>query len=474
MRPAEVVETHTAVVVKAGDRAYKTKKPVRFPFVDLTTPALRRRACTREVELNRRIAPDVYLGVATLRLPGEPGEPVVVMRRLPDECRLSALVVASRSDAREETVRVARLVAAFHAAAPTSRAVAAAASPEALAATSSRNIAELAAAVGTSAGADDVETARRLTERYLAGRAPLLRERAATCARDGHGDLLADDVFCLPDGPRILDCLEFDDTLRYGDVLADVAFLAMDLERLGGCEIARTFLDAYAEFAGATWPPSLEHFYVAQRALVRAKVATLRGDHAEARVLLRMAVRHLRNGRVRLVLVGGLPGTGKSTVARGLADRFGLTLLRSDAVRKQLYGIAPGTWHPERYGEGLYDARHTAATYAEVLREATPALAHGESVVIDATWLDPAMRARAAGVAAAAHADLVELRCTAPAGVARRRVAERAFAHADISDATPEVAGRMAATAPAWPDACVIDTTAPPAATLARAAERVT
>ena len=473
MTPAALVETHTAVVVMAGDRAYKAKKPVRFPFVDLTTPALRRRACEREVELNRRIAPDVYLGVATLHLPGEPGEPVVVMRRLPETCRLSTLVMARRSDVPDETVKVARLVAAFHAAAPTSHAVAASAAPDAVARAAARNIQELDAARGHALDAADLDTARTLTERYLAGRGPLFRERAETCARDGHGDLLADDVFCLPDGPRVLDCLEFDDTLRYGDVLADVAFLAMDLERLGGADFARTFLDAYAGFSGTTWPASLEHFYVAQRALVRCKVALLRGDHDEAHVLLRLALRHLRNGRVRLVLVGGLPGTGKSTVARGLADRFGLTLLRSDAVRKQLHGIAPGTWHPEAFGKGLYDARHTAATYAELLRDARLALTHGESVVLDATWLDPAMRARAAEVAAAAHADLVQLRCTAPDDVARRRVLERALAHADISDATPEVAERMAATAPPWPDAYVVDTTTPPAETLARAAERL-
>ena len=272
MTPAALVETHTAVVVMVGDRAYKAKKPVRFPFVDLSTAALRRHACEREVELNRRIAPDVYLGVATLRLPGEPGEPVVVMRRLPDECRLSALVAARRSDVPDETVKVARLVAAFHAAAPTSHAVAAAAAPDAVARAAAQNIQELDAARGAALDPADVDTARTLTERYVAGRGPLLRERAGTCARDGHGDLLADDVFCLPDGPRVLDCLEFDDTLRYGDVLADVAFLAMDLERLGGSDLARTFLDAYAEFSGTTWPASLEHFYVAQRALVRCKL----------------------------------------------------------------------------------------------------------------------------------------------------------------------------------------------------------
>ncbi len=474
MAEAALVETHTAVLVMAGDRVYKAKKPVRFPFVDLTTPALRRLACVREVELNRRLAPDVYLGVATLTgVGGEPDEPVVVMRRLPADQRLSTMVAAHRSDARDEMVHVARLIAAFHASAPTSRAVAAAASADAVGTAALRNIDELAAVCGHLLDPADVATARERTERYVAGRGPLFDERVALgYARDGHGDLLADDIFCLPDGPRVLDCLEFDDTLRYGDVLADVAFLAMDVERLGGVDLAREFLDAYAEFSGATWPASLEHFYVAQRALVRAKVAGLRGD--DPHLLVRVALRHLRAGRVRLVLVGGVPGTGKSTLAQGLADRFGLALLRSDAVRKQVYGVPATTWHPEPYGKGLYDAAHTAATYAELLRRAAISLAHGESVVLDATWLDPAMRSRAAAVAAGAHADLVQLRCVTPDRVATSRVLSRAMAHADISDATPEVVERVSADARPWPDAREIDTTRPPATALAAAAAYVT
>lgn len=476
---AALAETHTAVVVLAGDRAYKAKKPVRFPFVDLTTPELRRRACEREVALNRRIAPDVYLGVATLAgVPGVPDEPVVVMRRLPDDRRLSLIVAAHRDDARGEAVKVARLVAAFHATAETSRAVAAAAEPAAVARAVTRNLDELAAVIGHVVGPADVATARRLTERYLAGRRPLLAERVAF-ARDGHGDLLAQDIFCLPDGPRVLDCLEFDDTLRYGDVLADVAFLAMDLERLGGGDYARAFLDAYAEFSGATWPASLEHFWVAQRALVRAKVACIRAAdgaddaRADAHQLMRLALRHLRATRCRLVLVGGAPGTGKSTVAHGLADAFGLTLLRSDAVRKQLHGVPTSAWHPEAYGKGLYDAAHTDATYAELLRRAALALAHGDSVVLDATWLDPRQRARAAEVAAARHADLVQLRCDAPLDLARRRVLDRALTHADVSDATPDVAVRMAAGAPPWPEAHVVDTAGPVGLALTAAAAQL-
>ncbi len=122
------------------------------------------------------------------------------------------------------------------------------------------------------------EVATRAT-RYVQGRTPLFAARVAQgWMRDGHGDLLADDIFCLADGPRVLDCLDFSDELRYGDVLADVAFLAMDLERLGAPELAARFVRLYDEFSGERHPASLVDYYIAFRALIRAKVSALRVD----------------------------------------------------------------------------------------------------------------------------------------------------------------------------------------------------
>src|SRR5690606_13262563 len=352
------------------------------------------RVCHREVELNRRLAPDAYLGVADVVGPdGEVCEHMVVMRRMPPERRLSTLVAEGRP-VEGALWDLAHLIAAFHARAERSEAADAAASPGALAGRWTDNTAELRRHPDV-VDPQAVERVQTLAMRYLAGRHPLFEARLAEGrAVDGHGDLLADDVFLLDEGPQVLDCIEFDDQLRYGDTLADVAFLAMDLERLGRPDLADHFLRAYREHADDAWPASLQHHHVAYRAQVRAKVSAIRAAQGheragdEARRLLALALRHLEAARVRLVLVGGLPGTGKSTLARALGDALEATVLRSDEVRKELAGLPADAPAPAGYGEGIYSAAATAETYRELLSRAEIALGMGEIVVLDASWSD--------------------------------------------------------------------------------------
>src|SRR5208282_3092447 len=261
---AAVAETHSAVVFFAGDRAYKLKKPVALGFLDFTSPQARAAACQREAELNRRFAPGVYLGVAEIRGPdGRICDHLVVMRRMPAGRRLSALVTA-RAPVDGGLRQVARVLAAWHAAAPRSPQIAAQGSHDALWARWQANIGQARESCGhllEAAGLDEIE---RLAGRFTAGRAPLFQERIrAGRVVDGHGDLLADDIFCLDDGVRILDCLEFDDRLRWLDGLDDACFLAMDLERLGAPGLARRFTRWYADYSGDPAPASLRHHYVA-------------------------------------------------------------------------------------------------------------------------------------------------------------------------------------------------------------------
>ena len=469
--PAAVAETHSAVVVFLGDRAYKIKKPVDLGFLDFRTRASREAVCHWEVELNRRMAPDVYLGVADVSAPdGSPCEHMVVMRRLPADRRLSSMLRAG-APIEDALDAVAHQLAAMHARQSRRWEVDDAATAMALAERWRANTESMLALAGSVLDRDEVSEVGRLAARYLRGREPLFDLRiAAGRACDGHGDLQADDVFCLDDGPRVLDCLEFDDLLRWGDGLGDAAFLAMDLDHLGRPELAARFLDAYGELTGDHWPASLAHHHVAYRAQVRAKVMAIRADQggveagAEAVAFLALARSRLEQGRIRLVLVGGLPGTGKSTLATGVAGTIGATLLRSDVVRKELAGDSAT---PAGIDQGLYDPHRKAMVYDELLRRARTALGLGQTVVLDAAWLDPAWREHAADLAVAASSDLVELRCDAPPALARSRIEARSAAGEDPSDATPAVYDAMAATLLPWPGATRIDTTADPAAVIA-------
>lgn len=467
----EVHETHVSYVFLVGNRAYKLKKPIRTPFLDFSTPDRRFGACRREVELNRRLAPDVYLGVdAIVDESGKALDHLVVMRRLRDEERLSTLVAAG-ADVEAGLGEVARRLARFHAGLPTSPAIAGAGSPEAVRRMWEQNFDELRPFRGRLLPDAEVEDAQRLAARYLAGRAPLLRRRMAKgLVRDGHGDLLADDIFFTADGPRILDCLEFDDHLRHGDVLLDIAFLAMDLEHRGRSREARSFLDRYREVAGISWPSSLEHHYVAYRALVRSKVACLREQEGmqgggEARSFLDLCLGRLRQSRVRLILVGGEPGTGKSTLARHLGERAGLAVLRSDEIRKELAGVEATTSLGDRAAT-WYAPEATMATYAELLRRARGSLEQGESVLLDASWSDSLRRDEAAALSRETSSDLVQLRCQVPAPVADARLRSRV---GDASDAGPEVAAVMRGRFADWPQAYVLGTAKPLEQTLAEA-----
>ena len=202
---------------------------------------------------------------------------------------------------------------------------------------------------------------------------------------DGHGDLIADDIFCLDDGPRILDCLDFDDRLRWLDGLDDAAFLGMDLERLGGPALAEEFMAAYADYSGDPAPASLPHHYVAYRAFVRLKIACLRaaqGDPAagfEARQLAEVALRHLRAGAVTLVLAGGLPGTGKSALAGAVAGRLGFTVLNSDRIRKELAGLPAEASARAPYGERHLHRRSGPSAPTPSCCTAPPACSPGAS-----------------------------------------------------------------------------------------------
>lgn len=265
----------------------------------------------------------MYPGVADVYDPdGQPCEHMVVMQRMPDERRLTALLQAG-TPVEQAIDDIAGIMAGFHAGADRSEEISQQGSRDALRGRWRDNLDALSQDRQEVLSADLVGEVHRRAEEFLAGRKALFAERiAAGRIVDGHGDLLADDIFCLDDGPRVLDCLDFDDQLLWLDGMDDMACLAMDVEYSGRvAEPATRLLERYA--ADDPAPPALRHHYVAYRALMRAKVDCVRHGQGDpdgaghARRHAELALAHLRAGTVRLVLVGGLPGTSKTTLATG-------------------------------------------------------------------------------------------------------------------------------------------------------------
>ena len=453
----EVRETHASVIFLAGDRAYKLKKPVRMPFLDYSTLERRRRLCEEEVRLNARFAPDVYLGVRAvtdtdgrlaLAAPDAPAaiEYVVVMRRIDEDATLERLVLRGAVDT-ALAERVGEAVADMHMRA--GRAPAGYWSRDYLAARLRENFETTEPDVGVLLDRLTNDSVRRFSEAFLRGRAALLDRRAAAgMVRDVHGDLRAEHVVVEPAGLTVIDCVEFDDRLRRIDVAADLAFLTMDLERLGAPALATAAERAYVARTGDRELHAVLPFYACYRAWVRAKVTALRlrqlgpGDEARAplvdgaRALFGLAQRLVWRARLPLVLVVcGVGGSGKSTLAAALHERSGLPHLSSDRVRKELAGVPFDRPAPER----AYDPAHTDRTYAELAARAASSVgAHGGAIV-DATFTARPHRAALARRLDPSGAAILWIECTAPRHVLERRGAAREDRPERGSDATWQV-----------------------------------
>jgi aminoglycoside phosphotransferase family enzyme/predicted kinase len=458
-KSVEVRQTHISVVFLVGEHVYKVKKPVNYEFVDFSTLAKRKHFCDEEVRLNRRLAPDVDIGVvpitrSNMRLEiegtGEVVEWAVKMQRLPDTATLENLVQHDEVSA-DVLERLARRIAAFHAQAESGPHIAAFGRFSAVAQNALDNFEQSRNHVGTTISNSVFGRSKSLTEQVLECHRRLIESRAeCNVPRDTHGDLRLGHVYYFPnrEPPHdlvVIDCIEFNERFRYADPISDMAFLVMGLAYQGRRDLAHSFAEAYFSASSDNDGRVLLPFYTSYRAAVRGKVEGIKvarpemseSDRAvslsKARGYWLMSLCDLEvpSRRPCLVLVGGLPGTGKSTLARLLAERRGFQVIRSDVVRKELAGIRRHESSSE-FGTGIYTADWTERTYAELLRRAEELLFEGRRVLVDANFREEIQRQSFLDAAKSWGVQGVFLCCQAAPEVVRDRLASR---RGDASDA---------------------------------------
>jgi len=445
--PVERIETHAAIILLSGDRAYKLKKPVAFSFLDFRTLESRRAALENELRLNRRTASELYQAVVPVAEEagelvidgaGEPIEWLLVMRRFPEPARLDH--VAERGALTPRVIEaLAGSIVGFH---ESLLPLDAGGSP-AMCEVIDGNAEDLRRSVPSVFAAERVEDLVAATAAEFERRADLLDQRRAQgFVRHCHGDLHLENIVLLDDRPVLFDCIEFNDDFARIDLLYDLAFLLMDLVDRGFSAEARDLLQAYGDRREDDAGLALLPYFLSVRAAVRAKVEAFAGETDKANSYLELAAGVLRPAPPLLLAIGGRSGTGKSSVARAVAPHLGALpgamLLRSDVLRKRLFGVEPTAQLPET----AYTEAVSEQVFERLAERAERLLCAGRTVIADGVFGGPEKRARIEQAAAAAGVPFVGVWLEAPEGVLEERVAGR---RGDASDADLAVVRAQAA-----------------------------
>ena len=459
----DFVQTHISAIFMTGEHVYKIKKPVNFGFLDFTTLEKRNFYCHQEVVLNRRLCPEIYLGVIEIRWhegrihigsgPGEIVEYAVLMKQLPAACLMDQRLSRKRVTV-EDLRKIASKIVHFHLHAATDPKIASFGAIETLRGNLEENFNQARPYVGQALSTKVYEEIQEDSDRFLQRRSALLRQRIGEGKiRDCHGDLHLQHI-CLADGILIFDCIEFNERFRYSDVAADIAFLLMDLDFHGYPRQGVLLAAFYLSFSRDWGLFLLLDFYKSYRAYIRGKVTCFRLDDpnissAEKRLALEEARRYFqlashyarRMNRPQLLLTGGLVGTGKSTIAQALAEVLGWEWLSTDRIRKELAHLQPQERRLEKFHEGIYSPDFSRQTYQTLMERAGDLLRAGNSVILDGSFKKEAERKRALDLSRQAHADLLFIECQCSESTIQRRLAQRALDPNEPSDGRWEIFG---------------------------------
>ncbi|MGA9048161.1 MAG: AAA family ATPase [Dehalococcoidia bacterium] len=438
----EMVQTQMSFVFLTGKYTYKTKKPVNLGYLDYTTLEKRLHFCRQELELNRRLAPGAYLDVLPITHSGEgikvggTGETMeyaVKMKQLPRDRMMDVLLKEDRVTP-EMLGRVALLMSAFHSKAATSAEIGSYGSLPMIKTNADENFSQTEKYIGSIIPERTFGFIRDYTNEFTLRNGELFGRRVSDGRiRDCHGDLHAAHI-CFGDEIYIYDCIEFNDRFRYSDVAAEIAFLAMDIDRYGRADLSNAFVEAYLKASGDKGIAGLLDFYKCYRAYVRGKVACFKYDDpyikdkasilAEAKLYFNLAHRYA-DKKPLVIIVTGLIGSGKTTMAQIIGRGLGYSVLSSDVIRKELAGVPATERHYDEVDRGLYSPEFTGKTYGEMIQRARGQLSTGRSVVLDASFKKRSDRLAARELSRTAGAGFLVIECKADDKTIKKWLKER-------------------------------------------------
>jgi len=439
-------DTHISKVFLTGRYVYKIKKPVNLEFLDFTTLEKRRHFCHQEVTLNRRLTHNVYLDVVPITFrdgryhlagSGQPVEYAVKMRQLPDDRSMVRLLRKGKID-KEALQNLARILARFYGQAPTGGHINTFGSWETVWANCEENFRQMEVFVGTILDERMFQIVRAAARSFLRRWQELFEHRIENDKiRDCHGDLRSGHVY-FTDGIQIIDCIEFNERFRYGDIASDLAFLAMDLDYEGYPQIAHSLLKAYVVYTRDQDVFVLLDFYKCYRAFVRVKVNCFRlqeGDldkHERGRLItethryMDLAYSYaVQFTRPTLWVVCGMPASGKSTIAKELAKTLGVKVFRSDVIRKELFTLQPYERVDVPFEEGIYSKGASSLTYGKLLLLGQEEIERGYSVILDATYSSRHQRSEVLRLAKDMDTNLMFVECICPEAALKERLMRR-------------------------------------------------
>lgn len=455
----ELLQTQMSFVFLTGDYVYKVKKPVDLGYLDYTTLEKRRFFCHQELNLNRRLSPEVYLevvpivekdGQIVLGGAGEVIEYAVKMRQLPSE-RMMDVLLANNQVSQAMVRRVAGKLAHFHSQAATNQEISQYGGLEIINLNCRENFTQTEKYRGISLSAVQYHDIKTYTENFINENKELFQQRVKEGRiKDCHGDLHSAHV-CFIDDICIYDCIEFNDRFRYSDVASEIAFLAMDLDYHQQPSLSKSFANAYVEISHDEALLKLLGFYQCYRAYVRGKVEGFKLDDPfisaeekenslnKARKYFTLAHSYAQGSPVPFVIItAGLVGTGKTSISQALGEKINGEVISSDATRKRLAGL-PLTEHRfEEFESGLYSEDFSRKTYHKMLAEAEEILARGQSVILDASFRKAEERAKARQLAEKFGAGFLVIECVLDKNEVKRRLEQR-LKEGTISDGRWEI-----------------------------------